>query len=108
MRLPIPENPAARPFVPADFTALLTNLDASMDNARVALAQLGDQPFALEVRLADLWFDINMNGTRDEGEDIASVAGLSVSAPADRLEESWLETVKATAAEISATLGHRG
>ena len=36
------------------------------------------------------------------------VAGLSVSAPADRLEEGWLETVKATAAEISATLGHRG
>jgi DNA-binding IclR family transcriptional regulator len=36
------------------------------------------------------------------------VAGLSVSAPADRLEEGWLETVKATAAQISATLGHRG
>ncbi|MDE2442266.1 MAG: IclR family transcriptional regulator [Betaproteobacteria bacterium] len=36
------------------------------------------------------------------------VAGLSVSAPADRLEESWLERVKATAAQISAALGHRG
>ena len=35
------------------------------------------------------------------------VAGLSVSAPADRLEESWLERVKATAASISASLGHR-
>lgn len=78
MRLPIPENPAARPFVPADFTALLTNLDADMDAARAALTQLGDQPFALEVRLADLWFDINMNGTRDEGEDVASVAGLTL------------------------------
>lgn len=36
------------------------------------------------------------------------IAGLSISAPADRLEESWLEKVKATAAEISAALGHRG
>jgi DNA-binding IclR family transcriptional regulator len=36
------------------------------------------------------------------------VAGLSVSAPADRLEESWLERVQATAAQISAALGYRG
>jgi len=35
------------------------------------------------------------------------VAGLSLSAPADRLEESWLERVKATANEISVSLGHR-
>lgn len=78
LRLPIPENPAARPFVPADVTTLLTGLDADMDSARAALTQLGDTPFAVEIRLADLWFDINMNGTRDEGEDIASVAGLTL------------------------------
>ena len=36
------------------------------------------------------------------------VAGLSVSAPADRLEESWLERVRATAAQISAELGYLG
>ncbi|MDP2007520.1 MAG: IclR family transcriptional regulator [Rubrivivax sp.] len=36
------------------------------------------------------------------------LAGLSVSAPADRLEESWLDRVKATAAQISLALGHRG
>ena len=35
------------------------------------------------------------------------VAGLSVSAPADRLEESWAERVKATAEQISLSLGHR-
>jgi DNA-binding IclR family transcriptional regulator len=35
------------------------------------------------------------------------VAGLSISAPADRLEETWLERLRATAAQISATLGHR-
>ncbi|MBA4177220.1 MAG: IclR family transcriptional regulator [Leptothrix sp. (in: Bacteria)] len=36
------------------------------------------------------------------------VAGLSVSAPADRLEESWLERVKDTASQISLALGYRG
>ncbi|MDP3086557.1 MAG: IclR family transcriptional regulator [Rubrivivax sp.] len=36
------------------------------------------------------------------------LAGLSVSAPADRLEEAWLERVKATAAQISTALGYRG
>jgi DNA-binding IclR family transcriptional regulator len=36
------------------------------------------------------------------------LAGLSLSAPADRLEESWLDRVKATAAQISQALGYRG
>ena len=35
------------------------------------------------------------------------IAGLSISAPADRLEDSWLERLQATAATISAALGHR-
>ena len=36
------------------------------------------------------------------------MAGLSISAPADRLEEAWVEKLKAVAAQISTTLGHRG
>ena len=36
------------------------------------------------------------------------VAGLSISAPADRLEEAWVDRLKQVAAQISATLGHRG
>ena len=35
------------------------------------------------------------------------VAGLSISAPADRLEEHWLPKLQATANEISAALGYR-
>jgi DNA-binding IclR family transcriptional regulator len=35
------------------------------------------------------------------------VAGLSISAPADRIEESWIDKVKATAADISERLGWR-
>jgi IclR family transcriptional regulator, carbohydrate utilization repressor len=34
------------------------------------------------------------------------VAGLSISAPADRIDEGWLPRLKATAAEISAALGY--
>jgi DNA-binding IclR family transcriptional regulator len=36
------------------------------------------------------------------------VAGLSISAPADRLDEAWLERLQATAQGISQTLGYRG
>ena len=34
------------------------------------------------------------------------VAGLSISAPADRLDEGWLPKLKATAASISTALGN--
>lgn len=81
LRLSIPENPKARAFVPADFTTLLTGLDSDMDAARAALDQLGDRPFALEIRMDDLWFDINANGSRDEGEGIGAVAGLALGGP---------------------------
>jgi DNA-binding IclR family transcriptional regulator len=35
------------------------------------------------------------------------IAGLSISAPADRLDEGWLDRLKGTALQISAALGHR-
>ena len=35
------------------------------------------------------------------------VAGLSISAPAERLEEAWLLKLQDTAQEISANLGYR-
>lgn len=35
------------------------------------------------------------------------IAGLSISAPADRLQEDWLGTLTDTAAQISAALGYR-
>lgn len=34
------------------------------------------------------------------------VAGLSISAPADRLDDAWLSKLQGTARKISATLGH--
>ncbi|ODU08519.1 MAG: IclR family transcriptional regulator [Rubrivivax sp. SCN 71-131] len=35
------------------------------------------------------------------------IAGLSLSAPTDRMEEGWVEKLKSTAAQISVSLGHR-
>ena len=43
-------------------------------------------------------------GIRDDSGKL--VAGLSISAPADRLQEDWLKDLIATAEEISATLGY--
>ena len=36
------------------------------------------------------------------------VAGLSISAPADRLEKAWVDRLAQVASQISQTLGHRG
>ena len=49
-----------------------------------------------------------LHGRRHLDDQGKLVAGLSISAPADRLEEGWLERLQATAAQISAALGHRG
>ncbi len=43
-------------------------------------------------------------GIRDDSGKL--IAGLSISAPADRLQEDWLKDLIATAEEISATLGY--
>jgi hypothetical protein len=78
LRLPIPENPAARPFAADDIVNLFHRADGRMAEARAALDALGGQDFALEIRLSDLWFDINANGTREEGEAMAAIAGLAL------------------------------
>ena len=43
-------------------------------------------------------------GIRDDGGRL--IAGLSISAPADRLQEEWLEDLVETAEQISAVLGY--
>jgi len=44
-------------------------------------------------------------GIYDDQEKL--VAGLSISSPADRLDEGWLVKLESTAREISTALGHR-
>jgi len=76
----------------------LPRLERELSTVRATGVARDDEELELGVRcMAAGIFD-------DQGQ---LIAGLSVSAPADRLEESWLERVKATAAQISAALGHR-
>lgn len=79
MRLPVPPNPDAQPFKPDLITQLFTELLTDMDASRSALAQIPDgADVALNVNLADLWFDINMNNTRDLGEGIVEVGAFTL------------------------------
>jgi DNA-binding IclR family transcriptional regulator len=74
-------------------------LDRELASVRASGTARDDEELELGVRcMAAGIFD-------DQGQ---LLAGLSVSAPADRLEESWLDRVKATAGQISAALGYRG
>jgi hypothetical protein len=78
LRLPIPANPSPRPLTGADVATLISTLDADMAAARENLAALGSRDFVLEIRLADLWFDIDGDGQRSEGEDLATVTGTAL------------------------------
>jgi DNA-binding IclR family transcriptional regulator len=76
----------------------LPRLERELANVKRDTTARDDEELELGVRcLAAVIFD-------DSGR---LVAGLSVSAPADRLEEGWMVRVKATAARISDALGFR-
>ncbi len=77
----------------------IARLERELGAVRANGAARDDEELELGVRcMAAGIFD-------DQGKRLA---GLSVSAPADRLEESWLDRVKSTAAQISSALGYRG
>jgi len=77
----------------------VTRLERELATVRANGVARDDEELELGVRcMAAGIFD-------DQGK---LLAGLSVSAPADRLEESWLDRLKGTAAQISAALGYSG
>ena len=76
----------------------LARLDRELAQVRTSGVARDDEELEIGVRcMAAGIFD-------DQGK---LLAGLSISAPADRLEEAWLERVSATAAQISSALGYR-
>lgn len=93
-------------FQPGDVAALFTQAAADMAAARAPLADLATGPeFSVEIRLADLWFDVNADGTRTPDEDLMQLLGPSLmgfrwfdrdpTAPApvirfDRADAAWL------------------
>lgn len=91
--------------------------------ARTGLAGHTRNSITALPRLEEELARVNRSGTARDDEELelgvrcmaagihddqgALVAGLSISAPADRLEESWLQRLKDTALQISAALGNR-
>ncbi|MBM3345905.1 MAG: IclR family transcriptional regulator [Betaproteobacteria bacterium] len=64
------------------------------------------QGYALDMEEAELGVRCIGAGIRDDSG--ALVAGLSVSAPAERLKTAWAALVKDTAEQISRAIGYRG
>lgn len=69
-----------------------------------ALAQARDSGVARDNEELELGVRCIAAGIYDDQGKL--VAGLSISAPADRLDEAWLPKLQATVAEISQALGH--
>ncbi len=94
-RLPIPENPQAQPFQPAMVATLFRDITDRMTGVSAPLAEIADSSaFGLEIDLADLWFDIDSNGTRAPGEDALAVIGPML------LGWRWDQRDPATAAPV--------
>lgn len=76
LRLPLPPNPDAKPFAPAQIAGVFQSALVTLAESLAALDTItADADVAVTIDTADLWFDINANGTRDAGEDLAFVAG---------------------------------
>lgn len=105
IRLPMGSAPDAA-FAPGDVAALFARAATDMETARAPLQGLAAGPdFTVEIRLADLWFDVNADGTRSPDEDLMQLLGPSLmgwrwferdpAAPApvirfDRADAAWL------------------
>ncbi|MGB8812393.1 MAG: hypothetical protein WCC57_04345 [Paracoccaceae bacterium] len=95
LRLPIAENPNPAAFDPAVIGQVFRDASAGMDAARAPLAEIPEtSDFTVEISLADLWFDINANTTRDPGEDMLAVAGPMI------MGWQWAERDPATPAPV--------
>lgn len=82
-------------FAPGDVAALFTQAATDMQAARAPLQGLATGPeFSVEIRLADLWFDVNADGTRTEDEDLLQLLGPSL------LGWRWFDRDPATPAPV--------
>ncbi len=86
LRLPVPANPVPEPFTPDAIEALFAALIDDLTAARTPLQQITDDDAVdLPIAILDLWFDINMNSTRDAGEGLTDVAGTALTGRAMRV-----------------------
>lgn len=76
LRLPVPPNPTPVEFDPATVTTIFAQTSWQLDLVQTTLGQLPpDAAFGLEIQLGHLWFDVNMNAVREEGEGLLDLAG---------------------------------
>jgi len=95
LRLPMGDNPAPALFDPAAIADLFRGMVAGMETARAPLDQIaGAEDFGVDIALSDLWFDVNANATRDDGEDLLSIAGPMI------LGWRWMDRDPATPAPV--------
>ena len=107
LRLPVARNPQPKPFDPAMISALFSELEKDMAASRDALEGIGENDDAvMELNLRDIWFDVNMNGTRDDDEELMIIGAntflpsrgfnddtgmpISLSVRFDRADVDWL------------------
>ena len=103
LRLPVPPNPSPEPFAPEAIEALFARLVDDLAAARAPLDGITDSDrVELPIRLADLWFDINLNATRNAGEGLAEVAGLVLTGRPAELDDAVVHFDTADAAWLSA------
>lgn len=76
LRLPVPDNPAPAPFDAGAVAEIFRQAETTLTGAHQVLETIPDTAdFGLTVNLADLWFDVNANITRDPGEGLIEIAG---------------------------------
>ncbi len=83
-----------------------TNSITELSRLERELALVRTRGYARDNEELELGVRCMAAGIRDDGGKL--IAGLSISAPADRLQEEWLEDLIQTANQISATLGFMG
>ncbi len=82
LRLPLRENPSPKPFKPSLITEIFAELSSDMQASRDAMAQIpADAELELNIDLSQLWFDVNMNNQRDEGEGAVIIGAKSLARP---------------------------
>lgn len=82
LRMPIASNPDPDPFDPGDVERIFQTLISDMALAHTALGAIpGDQQVSLPVALDDIWFDVDGDGNRSEGEGVVKL-GINMLVPA--------------------------
>ncbi len=115
LRLPIPENPAPENFDGAIIEKMFTQISTDMDGAVSALATITDDAdVGVTINTADIWFDINMSGSREAGEGMIEVTGMALNGGLepetkpvirfDTADAAWLSAYAHLLAGISHTL----